>query len=739
MTPDIVHRWLLNYSDKNTNTRSSNVNQTKLTCRKFIRNLSIIIIDEAHAYEGAFGANMAYLIRRLLARRQELSRAKPLPLLIAASATILNPTEHLELLTGQPFEEITEDNNGSPKAPLTLQHVGGRTQGAGSEQDMVELIKTIIEENDSDTYIAYADDRQKVERIAAGIEPTRMVHEEDIIAESERSMPYRAGLQARELIEQKLKAGEIRGVVSTSALEMGIDIPELTVGINLGLPASTKRLRQRAGRVGRRTPGRFIILDDSYAFQFDQGGLEGYWNREIEPAKLYLSNRFLQRIHANCLEQEQDQKGVFPDMNWPEGFQAVAESGEKGETYNPELQTVRGQDQPEKKRYPHDHDLRSFADKQFSILTEGDSHPVTDMTKTEAMRELYTWATYHHAKQAYTVTAWHENGTDSEPTPHVILRLARGKNARTNRIMTSGATFNLDEAEAAEAARGILAYAGSAHATGTESIVGCSRLENEEDGREGWKEYKYANHPDTPDISRTTPTTMTLIQIRETWFQDQETRDTVIQALRDIMCHLDNIGAGDLMTAHENINLIQDDTETPVNDAVALWDRAYGGLGLARTLHDNLRVYTERLLEIAEDPTRGPESGLPLPLNTARLLNEWAQGIRGPEPEGIRPTTTTYQGVTFRSQLEARWAAWFDQKGIEWSYEPQAFTNWLPDFRIEVQGQETYAEVKPVQEFPENVAEKIDASSWPNQAMILGRTHEFTWIREKGEWRKVEQ
>ena len=739
MTPDIVQRWLLNYSN-NRHTNNPGVTNTKAACRKFLASLGTVIIDEAHSYEYTLGANVALLMRRLRAKQQEMSDGRPLRF-IGASATILDPAVHMENLTGLTFEEIGEEDNGSPKATLTIQHVAGRRHGAGSEEDLTDIIREIIRSDDQGTYIAFADDRQKVERIAAAVEPARMVHEEDIIRESENSMSYRAGLQARELIEEKLKGGQIRGLVSTSALEMGIDIPELTVGMNLGIPTSIKRMRQRAGRVGRKSPGRFIIMDDEYAFQFDKGGLRGYWERDIEPARLYLNNRFLHQIHARCLQDELDQKGSIPDMQWPEGFVAIAESLGRGESYAPEFQTLRGQDAPLEKRYPHEHDLRSFAEKQFDVIARGYSRSITNMTKTEAMRELYTWALYHHAKQAYQVVAWNEDGTPENETPHVVVKLAREKN-RTSRILETGATIDLEGTERTESETGMLVYAASTHATGIETISGCSRLEaGENGGRREWKEYRYSDHPNTPNIVRTTPTTMTLIQIREDWFRNGDTREQLVTALRDIMCHLDNINPGDLMVAYENIRTGPDE-EAPQDDCIALWDRAYGGLELAQILHRNLPVYARRLLEVTEDPERTQDGTLPLSLNAARKFHEWAEriGSEGDKPaaapEGIAPIRTLYKGVTFRSQLEARWAAWFDWRRIGWEYEPVQMGNWVPDFRMVTGDEEICAEVKPVDEFPADVAEKIDRSDWKGRAMILGRTPQAMWSREGGRWRR---
>ena len=793
ITPDVVHAWLLSYSDNYIWTKSQEVNISKKSCREFIARLRLVIIDEAHVYEGAFGAHTAYLMRRLRAKHQEQDPGTE-PLFIAASATILNPTEHLEKLTGLPFVEIGEEDNGSPRAELTIQHVESRTKGQGGEEDMIDVLKEIIQENLDDTYIAFVDNRQGVERIAAAIEPTGLIDEDEIVGESRTAMPYRAGLQARELIEEKLKAGEIRGVTTTSALEMGIDIPILSVGINLGAPTSTKRIRQRAGRVGRTKPGRLIILADRYAFQFDEGGLRGYWERPIEPARLYLDNRFIQKIQADCLKEELDDKKNIPDMNWPEGFEAIAQSGEQGEEYTPDLRSDIRQDSPVEKQYPHEHDIRSVADKSFEVMLGDREKPLTsNIAKIEAMKELYTWATYWHSKQAYEVSSWHEDGTPGNQQPHVILKLSPNR-VRTSPTRETGARLVMEGAQSIQTTQGVLAYIDGRHATGLEIITGCSRLESIRGGGSEWTQYPYADQEGTPDIERQIPTTATLVQISEEWFRNVQIKESIGQALLEITCHLGNINNAELNMAFSGITLVEDGEERLVDDAVVLWDRAYGGLGLARELHDNIADYAHRLLQVAEDPTREPQSRLPITILNARRFEQWAQSLMaaqqrteepstsesGPaaqpetqqftpdmpitleqpssdidgiqeqppidltqkdeyqeegetpeHPTGIRPIQTTYQEVKFRSQLEARWAAWFDKNRIQWEYEPARFNNWLPDFRISLSGETTYVEVKPATEFPSEAAGKIDRSDWKARAMILGKNNEYMWSRNE--------
>lgn len=735
MTPDIIHSWLLSYSDRNTNTRSPGVNATKVAARNFISNLKVVIIDEAHAYETAFGANMAFLMRRLRAKRQELQSSKSEPLFIAASATILNPKEHLQNLTGLSFEEVMEKDNGAPRAPLTVQHVAGRTIGQGSEEDTADIIRQIMKEHPEGSYIAFADGRQKVERIAALVEPTPLSHEEDIISESEQSMSYRSGLQARELIEEKLRNSTIRGVVSTSALEMGIDIPDLTVGINVGLPNTIKRTRQRAGRVGRTTPGLFIIIEDEFAFQFEEGGLSEYWKRPVEPANLYLTNRFLQRVQAECLRQELDNKQVVPDMHWPEGFAEIAEATSPESPYQaPE--SLRND------KKAHEHSMRSVDEKDIAVYIEGDFRKLTSMSKVEAMTELYTWATYHHAKRPYAVLDWHEEGNERHTEPHVVLRQLQKGDRRTSRIMETSAKIHPARSTIRENAEGLLGYADSQGAAGIEMIVGATGTK-EEKGKKQTTEEFYRDKG-KPDIVRETPTDMTFLTIDLEWFANDSNRESVITALKEIMCHLDNVAPEEVATAHKNIVFLNGDRETPATTTVALWDRTAGGLGLSRRLYDNLPKYATRLREITEDPTRATDQVIPIPLRVAQGLEQWTNSLPDsdtpPRESGQsggavhQATPTSYMGVLFRSKLEARWALHFDNEAIRWEYEPQPMGNWVPDFRLTINGETVYAEVKPVTQLPETVSQRIDQSTWQGTALILGTNTDCAWLRRNGQW-----
>ena len=92
-----------------------------------------------------------------------------------------------------------------------------------------------------------------------------------------------------------------------------------------------------------------------------------------------------------------------------------------------------------------------------------------------------------------------------------------------------------------------------------------------------------------------------------------------------------------------------------------------------------------------------------------------------------------------RSQLEARWAAWFDQqRGIAWEYEPAGFDGWTPDFRLVMDGAETYVEVKPVTAFPMDVAQRILNAGCGGDILILGQGPRHGWRYGGDGWRPVD-
>lgn len=219
--------------------------------------------------------------------------------MIAASATISNPAAHLEALTGLRFETVGEELDWSPRHPRQLIHVASKR----NDEAMIAaaLQKRLLSESESGAFITFMDSRQGVERLALRTEADDAIR------------PYRSGYEAadRDQIEGALRDGSLRGVVSTSALEMGIDIPHFEVGLNLSVPTSKKSFLQRIGRIGRNRPGAFAVIGDPYAFKRYGSTLKEYYDSSVEPSYFYLENRFVQYAHARCLADELEMLGVI--------------------------------------------------------------------------------------------------------------------------------------------------------------------------------------------------------------------------------------------------------------------------------------------------------------------------------------------------------------------------------------------------------------------------------------------
>ncbi len=203
----------------------------------FFRNLKYIVVDEIHTYRGVFGSHVSHVFRRL---RRICKYWGSSPQFIACSATIANPKELAETLIGVPFDVI--DKTGAPQSGKHFLFLSP-LDSPYTEATRI-FLKCI---NSGLRTILFTKARKITELIYKwSIERAPLL--------SDKISPYRAGFlpSERREIEQKLFSGELMGVISTSALELGVDIGGLDVCILCGYPGSISSTWQRAGRVGRR-------------------------------------------------------------------------------------------------------------------------------------------------------------------------------------------------------------------------------------------------------------------------------------------------------------------------------------------------------------------------------------------------------------------------------------------------------------------------------------------------------
>jgi DEAD/DEAH box helicase domain-containing protein len=243
---------------------------------KLFENLRYVVLDELHAYRGVFGSHLGNVLRRL---RRICRHYGSNPVFICSSATIANPKELAERLTEQPFELVAE--SGAPRGekffvfvnpPVVNHQLGIRRSYLGEARRVAsEFLKRNLQ------IIVFAQSR-----LATEILTTYLKDDFDgVPGQAERIRGYRGGYlpQRRREIERGLREGSVRAVVSTNALELGIDIGALDVSVMAGYPGTIAGTWQRAGRAGRRS-GRsaavmvassapidqFIIRNPSYFF-----------------------------------------------------------------------------------------------------------------------------------------------------------------------------------------------------------------------------------------------------------------------------------------------------------------------------------------------------------------------------------------------------------------------------------------------------------------------------------------
>ena len=243
---------------------------------KLFENLRYVIVDELHAYRGVFGSHLCNVLRRL---RRICRHYGSNPVFLCSSATIANPRELAERLTEQPFELV--DKSGAPRGekffvfvnpPVVNRQLGiRRSYLSETRRVAAEFLKRNLQ------LIVFAQSR-----LATEILTTYLKDDFDgIPGAPDRVRGYRGGYlpNRRREIEKGLREGAVRAVVSTNALELGIDIGALDVAVLAGYPGTIAATWQRAGRAGRRTSrsaavmvassaplDQFVVRNPSYFF-----------------------------------------------------------------------------------------------------------------------------------------------------------------------------------------------------------------------------------------------------------------------------------------------------------------------------------------------------------------------------------------------------------------------------------------------------------------------------------------
>ena len=615
MTPDICQAWLLNEI-------ASPIH------RDFLARTSLVIIDEAHVLEGVFGSNFAYLFRRLCTARFLLrgkSRRNGLQV-IAASATISAPGRHLTALTGLQFETIGDEDDGAPRHERSIVHIAAADR---SEADVAEAMqKSLVEASTDGSFITFVDSRQGAERLAVRTGYNNLVK------------PYRSGYEAedRSDIEHALRDGSLKGVVSTSALELGIDIPHFEVGLNIGVPITRKSFRQRLGRVGRRRPGSFGVVAEPYAFRRFGSTLAEYYAKSVEPSHLYLGNRFMQFTHARCLAEELEMLGITgrkslpAAVKWPEGFAEVFDFAYAGgPAARPrEFDHINrlGGDQPHF-NYP----LRSVPEDAFKVVHSrgGPTGPVNvaRLTLQQAIREAFPGAIYLHMAKGWRVHEWRStvfdrairvSPTNSPILPQPLIRTFVNFSLERDGIVDG--RFRLGE----------LGFLAECRLQINERVEGF----REAGVRKLYKDLRQEKPGMTPK-TRDFRTTGVVMRINEDWFRRTGVKQRVADGLRDLMLREYSISSQDVAAAATNVSIIRNGQREAVSDAVVLFDATHGTLRLTEAAYlrlDHLLEQLQRSVELT------PPDENSISADMVANMQSWLDQLgkedgAGPDADGI--------------------------------------------------------------------------------------------------------
>ncbi|MGE3179135.1 MAG: DEAD/DEAH box helicase [Vicinamibacterales bacterium] len=282
--PDMVHSGILPHHPR---------------WAKLFENLRYVVIDELHAYRGVFGSHLCNVLRRL---RRICRHYGSDPVFLCSSATIANPRELAERLIERPFELV--DRSGAPRGekffvfvnPPVVNHQLGIRRSYLSETRRVaaEFLKRNLQ------LIVFAQSRLSTEILTTYLKDDF----ENAPGGAERIRGYRGGYlpNRRREIERGLREGAVRAVVSTNALELGIDIGALDVCVMAGYPGTVAATWQRAGRAGRRSSRSAAVLVASSAplDQFIVRNPSYFFDRSPERALIDPDNLHILVDHVKC-------------------------------------------------------------------------------------------------------------------------------------------------------------------------------------------------------------------------------------------------------------------------------------------------------------------------------------------------------------------------------------------------------------------------------------------------------
>ncbi|KTG11219.1 ATP-dependent helicase [Haloprofundus marisrubri] len=394
--PDMLHYALLPHSHR--------------LWEWFFSSLETVVIDEVHGNRGVFGSHVALTLRRL---NRICERFDADPQFVCCSATIGNPVEHAARITGQEessFALVDEDTAATGEKhwvlwnPPEYESQGQKSGRRKSNHTETKSLFVDLVANDYQT-LAFTRARQAAERYATdSSKELRRRGERDL---ARRVQAYQASLKhdTRRDIESRLHDGDLRGVWSTNALELGVDVGGLDAVILDGYPGTRMSAFQQAGRAGRGSDAALVVLVggedqlDQYLLRNPDELFEG----NPEKAASDPENTELLPDHVASAAAENwlsvDDERVFGPP-YPDIVSDLESSGrlDRRDTAQGTRWIHSGEGSPQ-----HSMSLRTIERREIDLVVRDRNEVVASLSFSDALRDAHPGAVYHHQGQSYEV------------------------------------------------------------------------------------------------------------------------------------------------------------------------------------------------------------------------------------------------------------------------------------------------------------------------------------------------
>lgn len=374
---------------------------------RLLRTLRYVVVDEAHVYRGVFGAHTALVMRRLL--RLARSAGGPGPTIVLASATSADPSGHARRLVGR-SDVLAVTQDGSPSGAQTValwepaflpevEGANGAPVRRAATTEAADIMGRVVA-NGART-LTFVRSRRNAETVAlATVEKLQAMGRPDDAA---RIAAYRAGYtpEARRQLERRLDDGELLGVATTNALELGIDVGGLDAVVIAGFPGTVASFRQQAGRAGRRGQGSLVVLVasdnplDTYLVNHPSDLLD----RTVESSVFDPSNPYILAEHLVCAALERP-------LSWEE-VEAWGAAGTVEDLLREGVLRRRPRGlYPDLRRATGAHSrvaIRGGAADQVAIVDAESGRLLGTLDAGRAVSDVHTGAVYLHQGESFVV------------------------------------------------------------------------------------------------------------------------------------------------------------------------------------------------------------------------------------------------------------------------------------------------------------------------------------------------